>query len=177
MEDKVEPPENRICTICKQEKPLATAFRRQVNGKHGRQSACKPCANAVVTAYRQTPEGKAKYQEYARRHREKPGYAEKHRQYRERPEPLWKLYRAGAVKRGLDFQLTLEDFEARFWQKPCWYCGEAIPTAGVDRIDNAKGYTNENTVSCCTTCNLMKRKSGQEEFLAKCVQIARLHGG
>lgn len=37
---------------------------------------------------------------------------------------------------------------------------------GIDRIDNKKGYTTENSQPCCTECNWMKGKLGHEEFLA-----------
>jgi len=167
-----EIPRTRICSICKQEKVLATEFRRQVNGKYGHQSACKPCANAVVTAYRQTPKGKEKYKEYARRHREKPGYNQKHRSYRDTPRAQYLSYRKGAEKRNLPFEFTLEQFTELFWQKPCSYCGDPIPTIGIDRVDNTKGYTLENAAPCCYTCNLMKLKTNRADFIAKCKKIA-----
>jgi hypothetical protein len=37
---------------------------------------------------------------------------------------------------------------------------------GIDRIDSSRGYTPENTVPCCSTCNLMKSDSTHEAFLA-----------
>lgn len=51
----------------------------------------------------------------------------------------------------------------------CEYCGKAIkrakyrdsaPTRNgfLDRKDNSKGYSKENVVSCCSTCNDMKSK-------------------
>ncbi len=166
-------PKTRTCTICKKEKELETEFRRQVNGKYGRQSACKPCVQAAILAYRKTPKGKAKYKEYTKRHREKAGYREAHRRYRESPKGLWAVYRLGADKRGLTFDLTVEDFATIFWRKPCTYCGDEIRTLGIDRVDNDQGYTRENVVSCCSTCNLMKLQASKEEFLAKCQQIVR----
>lgn len=36
-------------------------------------------------------------------------------------------------------------------QKPCTYC--TYPASGLDRIDNDKGHTKQNTVPCCTVCN------------------------
>ena len=35
---------------------------------------------------------------------------------------------------------------------------------GIDRIDNTKGYTKENTVTCCTQCNTAKLNFTLEEF-------------
>ena len=81
------------------------------------------------------------------------------------------LYRKGAEKRGLTFDLTLEDV-GHLWQTPCHYCGEKVRTLGLDRVDNAGGYTRENVVSCCSVCNFMKLTSAQADFIAKCKQIA-----
>jgi hypothetical protein len=40
---------------------------------------------------------------------------------------------------------------------------------GIDRVDNKKGYTEENCVSCCGLCNRMKMKMGLSDF-AKHIQ-------
>lgn len=37
---------------------------------------------------------------------------------------------------------------------------------GIDRVDNEKGYTVDNVVTCCTTCNLAKRSMSVDEFAA-----------
>lgn len=58
-----------------------------------------------------------------------------------------------------------------FWQKPCHYCGEAIPTAGLDRVDNTKGYVLDNLVSCCTFCNAAKNTQTMDEFIVRCKKI------
>lgn len=168
-------PTSRSCTVCKNEKPLGE-FGKQSNGKYGRKSACRTCARRLLAEYRKTPKGRAKYREYAERHREKPGYAENHRKYRYSPKAQWMLYKSGAVRRGLEFEFTLEEFIEFFWQKPCSYCGDPIPSVGVDRIDNSAGYTKANATPCCSTCNFMKLKCSAAEFIAKCVRVAR-HSG
>jgi len=78
---------------------------------------------------------------------------------------------AGAVRRGLAYELTREQFMT-FWQKPCTYCGDAIPTVGLDRVENDKGYTLDNLVSCCAVCNSMKSSMTMAQFLARCGRIA-----
>jgi hypothetical protein len=35
---------------------------------------------------------------------------------------------------------------------------------GIDRIDSDKGYTSNNTVSCCKTCNFAKNELTTQEF-------------
>ena len=68
------------------------------------------------------------------------------------PENKFNIYRRSAGRRGFDFELTFEEF-IEFWQYPCEYCGSEI---GTIRVDNSQGYSPENIVPCCTTCNKMK---------------------
>lgn len=76
-------------------------------------------------------------------------------------------YKASARSDNREFELSFEEF----WElilNDCKYCGDAPSRAyvkqgivnkvnGVDRIDSSRGYTADNTVSCCTICNMMKR--------------------
>jgi len=87
---------------------------------------------------------------------------------------LYHDYERGASKRNIYFNLSKDEFRILTKQK-CNYCG-TVPTTkieannkyyiynGVDRIDNSKGYTKENCVSCCKRCNLAKREMSYEEF-------------
>lgn len=36
---------------------------------------------------------------------------------------------------------------------------------GLDRRDNAQGYTLENTVPCCKFCNFAKNVYSEEDFI------------
>jgi hypothetical protein len=76
-------------------------------------------------------------------------YCVDHQKYARR----WAYYRNRAKTRGLDFDLPLEAFHALL-DGACHYCGDE--GSGIDRIDSTKGYTKENTVSCCWACNAMK---------------------
>lgn len=88
-------------------------------------------------------------------------------------------YKRKAKNRNREFSLTKEQFRKLTKQK-CFYCG-AEPCAilsskksngkyvynGIDRVDNEKGYTVDNCVACCGTCNRMKNIHTQQDFLAK----------
>jgi hypothetical protein len=87
---------------------------------------------------------------------------------------VYRRYKTDAnFTRNIFFDLTLEQFEAIVTAK-CYYCGcepgrvyhRAKDTMlnGVDRMNSKVGYTPENCVSCCTTCNIMKQKMSVEEF-------------
>jgi hypothetical protein len=65
--------------------------------------------------------------------------------------------RSKAKGRGLSFGITRESYEAKV-KLPCDYCGFPIPPSGtgLDRMDNSRGYEDDNTVPCCEECNAAK---------------------
>lgn len=77
-------------------------------------------------------------------------------------------YKRDAKDRGFSFDLTVEQFNELIVGK-CYYCDrkeesgqmynfrEYITYTGIDRVNNEKGYTIENCVSCCKDCNILKK--------------------
>ena len=92
--------------------------------------------------------------------------------YNRSPVGRYKIYADSAKLRNLSFELTFDQFMV-FWQKPCSYCGGEIATIGLDRTDNAVGYTIANVVPCCWTCNKAKLKRSKSEYIAHCRQIIK----
>jgi hypothetical protein len=88
-------------------------------------------------------------------------------------------YKRGAAKRNLEYNLTEEQFTKLVTGK-CNYCGDELTNVvkgqgktsgdfhytGIDRVDSSKGYTEENSVSCCWMCNNMKNTTHIDEFLS-----------
>lgn len=85
-------------------------------------------------------------------------------------------YKRNAEKRNLCFSLTSEQF-TNLTQGNCFYCGEKPKNKlkgkwfngdyfynGVDRVNNTRGYTLDNCVPCCATCNRAKRAMTSDEF-------------
>jgi len=81
-----------------------------------------------------------------------------------------------AQTRGLLFSLTKEEVK-HISKQPCTYCGDlpsmskvnrggngAFVYNGVDRVDNAIGYTIANSAPCCKVCNQMKSDRSDTEF-------------
>jgi hypothetical protein len=92
-------------------------------------------------------------------------------------------YKYGSKVRELSFDLSVERF-GELTKQNCFYCGSeparvfrtVNPTGdyicnGVDRLDSSKGYTYENCVPCCKTCNLMKLEMSVDEFIAACRSV------
>lgn len=89
---------------------------------------------------------------------------------------LYYLYKYRAEKKGINFELTLEQF-SEITKKSCFYCG-AEPSQekvykkaygtyvynGIDRRDNNLGYTAKNSVPCCKHCNTAKMTMTEDEF-------------
>lgn len=87
----------------------------------------------------------------------------------------YRIYKNRARSSDIEFQLTKEEF-LTFWQKPCTYCGDAIETIGLDRIDSNLGYTLNNVISCCTTCNMIKYTENITDFKNRIQRIINKHG-
>jgi hypothetical protein len=88
---------------------------------------------------------------------------------------LFYTCKAGAKNRGYEFCLSEQEFSNLIFQK-CHYCGIAssskgrsksssINVNGLDRKDNNIGYTINNCVPCCTTCNRIKHVLSYNDFL------------
>lgn len=87
-------------------------------------------------------------------------------------------YIQSAKRFNREFNLKREDF-IKLITDNCYYCGDSPKTEkisynkhknvllynGIDRVDNTKGYTIDNTVTCCTECNFMKKDMTKEHFL------------
>ena len=93
--------------------------------------------------------------------------------YYQTPKGRFNMYRSGARERNLEFNLTFDQF-LMFWNSQCDYCGLEIEGVGIDRTDNSLGYSVENCVSCCPTCNNMKKALPQNEFIKQCERITLL---
>ena len=97
---------------------------------------------------------------------------------------LYKERKKGAIKRGLEWILTEEEFRS-LTQQVCYYCG-APPYQrrshgvslngdyiynGLDRFDNDQGYIHGNCVPCCGKCNHAKYTMSADEFLKHIIKI------
>lgn len=96
---------------------------------------------------------------------------------------LYKDTIRGASNRKHTFNLSFEDFIGII-NKNCFYCGEKpkkvtnkilisrghineppLRYNGIDRLNPENGYSIENCVPCCSTCNYMKHTQQISDFL------------
>lgn len=117
-----------------------------------------------------------------------PGAAKKQARAAARSRPdtnrnmCYASYRHHARKRGLVFELTIEEFR-ELTQSDCLYCGQppsnvyclkhkngkprcgaAYIYGGIDRLDSKEGYRTGNVVPCCRQCNVAKNTLTQVNF-------------
>lgn len=97
---------------------------------------------------------------------------------------LLKQYTDNAKIRNIEFSLSTEDFSKLVFGD-CYYCnkepindiGNKLKTTiynGIDRVDNSLGYTKDNSVTCCTICNFMKRDLSLTDFFKQIETIFNL---
>ena len=93
---------------------------------------------------------------------------------------LFSTYKSRAISKGFGFEFTKDEFR-NITKQDCFYCGrepfqKAPPNVdkkyhgyyiynGVDRKDNSKGYTKENSVPCCGQCNVSKNGYTESDFI------------
>lgn len=156
----------KICSQCKQEKPLDDEFHVDVTKKDGHHTICKDCRNESNRLYSARPEIKEHKRLYSARPEVKEHKKEYNKEYRQTLSGRYSNVRSKAInERNFEFSLTIEQFD-QITKLPCTYCGEywKEDVNGVDRIDSDGGYVEGNVTPACFTCNSMKNSLSVEEF-------------
>jgi hypothetical protein len=82
------------------------------------------------------------------------------------------LYKSDAKKRGRVWALP-DGLALDLLTDTCYYCGDSpSPLNGIDRVNSALGYLEDNVVAACAFCNRMKLDLPQDEFYRRCHRIA-----
>lgn len=81
---------------------------------------------------------------------------------------LYPQYRNNAKRRGIEFDLSVKEFETLI-PGNCNYCGEK--SNGIDRVYSDIGYKIENCVPCCAQCNFIKNNTPPDLFIKKIVNM------
>ena len=117
------------------------SFYNNKRTKDGKNSWCKKCIDNAQNAYYRTPEGR------------------------------YTTLKKDAKSRKIFFSLTLEEYK-EIYNDFCGYCGSKVKNAaGIDRIDNNKGYEKGNIISSCKWCNYAKGTWSPRAFYEKCLLI------
>lgn len=138
---------------------------------------CLQCSNSVYVKglcrkhYRTLPENRQKELEYREKYLRSQGHKKRVSKwnksvkgknavnsYQKTVKGRYNFSKQKTKKQNKEFTLTLEQYE-QLLSKPCHYDGVSLfgeYGVGLDRIDNKKGYTLENVLPCCGTCNKIR---------------------
>jgi hypothetical protein len=93
--------------------------------------------------------------------------------YNAKPKTKYNRLLRSAATRDIPVTISLEQYTALIGDNnPCYYCNGALDTDvgtghRLDRIDNNRGYEDDNVVICCSFCNKIKQDLlSQEETIA-----------
>lgn len=88
-----------------------------------------------------------------------------------------RYYKRNAKLAGNEWDLSKE-FATSLFLRSCAYCGHSSGLCGIDRVDNKKGYVENNCVPCCRWCNWGKNERTLEEFKnwVKNLHVILFHG-
>lgn len=159
----------------------SSEFYKSKQSKSGLRSYCIKCTNAMNSS------SESKYKETRKKYREnnkelikeqkalyyqenKEMIDNKAKEYSQTLNGRYISYRNGANNRGIDFNISKEEFKT-FWNKPCTYCGSEIETIGIDRIKSNEGYRLCNCIPCCSSCNMMKSDNTKDDFISNIKKI------
>ena len=148
--------DHRICSKCNILLPIEN-FSKDVSKSNGYRPACKRCASILYYIPNKT-------KMIARN-------KIRNKEYHKTLDYNYSKYKLSAKNRKIEFNLTKEEFSKSFGKK-CHYCREEFNGYRWDRINSGLGYTPDNIVPCCYTCNIMKRDMSQGTFLQQCKKIS-----
>jgi hypothetical protein len=140
-----------LCLDCGRE--FNTTDVVKATGKHDKQlRRCEPCYEKLKKIEAERPVRERQYKAEA--------FTNKH--------VIWNHYVKGAKKRGINFQISKTRFNELILQT-CFYCDykKEGEVNGIDRVDNNKGYQDDNVVTCCEVCNQLKGSQHPQEFIDK----------
>ena len=145
------------CVTCGETKPPEdyTPAEAEAAALGTRRPRCAECARA------------ARRRSY---HRNK----ERSRALQHTPQRKLSRIKANAKRRGIPFALTFRQV-LHLVDAPCDYCGATVDGMQLDRVDSARGYTLDNVVPSCDTCNQAKNAMSREAFLGLVARIAARH--
>lgn len=181
--DPATAPRPAECAGCRKPFDPATFRFRTETGTW--RSTCKECFNkkhysrAHYRQHRDDPEFLRKNAEHAAKWRQVNPEAHKAIQHKRKVDPAKRfqdLVAKPAAVRGI--AVAADDVPAMTakMRQACAYCAYAPKDDekcnGLDRLDNAAGFTDANTVPACSLCNAMKHSLPLDAFLAHAHRIA-----
>jgi len=156
---------SKVCTNCKEEKPLEKFGTRKVNGKVYPKTRCRQCRYRVeiskgwLDPVVDAEKSKARYDDV---------YKVERATGVNRSRYILTDSRRDDKKRGRDCDLDIEYIDALI-AHPCCYCGEREKQMTLDRVDNTKGHIKGNVVPACKPCNVSRQNKPIADWIELCL--------
>lgn len=102
-------------------------------------------------------------------------YRKKSRGYQKKNPVKAAIYQYKSKSKNRDIIWAISDRHAEdLMTDNCYYCGVPPNTLnGIDRVDNQRGYEEDNVVTACLMCNIGKNDYTKAEFLSWALRVAR----
>lgn len=99
---------------------------------------------------------------------------DKNRHYLRTERGRWMELQKSARHRGLALNLSEEEYYRLTRGAACFFCKGPLPEAGhgLDRVNNALGYSLENVLPCCKYCNRARCDDPIDSFLKWLEKVA-----
>jgi 5-methylcytosine-specific restriction endonuclease McrA len=81
-----------------------------------------------------------------------------------------------AKRKGVPFDLSIEDVRAVRYAGSCHYCQRELSHAELDRVDPTLGYVPTNLVPACRPCNTLKSNVLSHDQMVSVVTAMRSLG-
>jgi hypothetical protein len=162
----------KICIMCKQTKPISSAFYKNGVKKDGSpryNSWCKECRlkTAKVTYH----EGNKYYSSILDKRSKTPRH--------------YLSYILSKAKKRKDCTLTLDELDEMYHTQNglCALTGRVMTyrsgeknVMSIDRIDSTKTYTKDNVQLVCKEANILKWNLTKEELISLCKEVIAYNG-
>ncbi len=193
MSDTIFPLTEKLCPSCKVIRPASDFYRNSMY-PGGLKTPCKPCDKnkhaqknyppditisfVKCTGCRQLKHISKFYVNKRKRNGYNPYCIECGCKQQGTFTRRCKLWKRNAKLRNKKWLLT-EDY-LKALPQVCHYIGVPLTceinhynTISLDRVDNSKGYTEDNVVFCCQFINKMKQDLTYDQFICTCKMIAQ----
>jgi hypothetical protein len=176
--------EAKWCPKCDKTKPPED-FGKDRSKSDGLHRLCKECIKERSAFYRAnlTPEQiQARKETVARYSRSARGMENQKKSARKNYTSVsgrFNQCRSAQKRNGRSWTLTKEQF-ASLISNHCTYCGGPLPktSAGLDRLDNTRGYDLDNVTPCCALCNYARRDQftvdEMKQFIGPAIRAIRM---
>lgn len=176
----------KVCTKCGRELPATTEFfGKHKSSKNGLRAMCKECKREQDRKYNQNKRSinsnvyyhksyyennkehlRQKTKEWSLKNPDK--IREKRQRYYESGRNAMSLHKRRHKMKEAECTLTFEEWQdtLEYFNHECVYCGskDSIIQDHIIPVSKGGGYTKENIIPACGSCNSSKRDTDMEEW-------------